>query len=461
MLQPVAVILVVGLNRSLIGPASPRLAGFARNGALRRLKPVLPAVTTSVQSSILTGLSPAEHGVVANGWYDRELTEIHFWKQSNHLVQGEKVWEIARRRDPAATCLNMFWWYNMHSSTDFSVTPRPIYKADGQKIPDCYSHPAVWRDQLQEKLGRFPLFHFWGPAASIRSSQWIADATIHMHQQTHPALTLAYLPHLDYALQKLGPTHPDISKHVAEIDAVVGKLLDYFESKNVRPIIVSEYGVEAVDDAIAINRMLRREGWLSVREEQGGELLDAGASEAFAVVDHQIAHVYVKHPNRLARIADVCRQTPGVDQVFNRVQQAAIGLDHPRSGDLVLVAEPNRWFSYDYWLKDARAPDFARCVEIHRKPGYDPRELFIDPKLCCPQSRIAWKLLKKKLGFRTLMDVIPLDASLVRGSHGRIDQDEKLAPVMITTTDATDQPEAIPCTAVRDVILAQMFGKCS
>ncbi len=493
--KPTAVILIVGLTPSLLTDATPRLKAFADQGTVRQLRPVLPAVTCSVQSSMLTGLPPGSpvpgispgtspgkshtglpseslmatgkasgggasgggHGIVGNGWYDREYAEVRFWKQSNHLVAGEKVWETARRRDPSVTCANMFWWFNMYSSVDYSVTPRPIYKADGRKIPDVYSHPADLRDELQDRFGRFPLFNFWGPASSIKSSQWIADASLYVHQKHRPTLTLIYLPHLDYALQKLGPDHAEILDHAGEIDRVFGQLLDYFDAQGVDVVVVSEYGIEPVDDAVMINRHLREEGALRVRQEQGLELLDPGASDAFAVADHQVAHVYVANPHEIPRYKGLCEAVPGIDRVLDRTAQAEEGLDHPRSGDLVLVASPRRWFSYAYWPDDRRAPDFARTVDIHRKPGYDPLELFIDPAIRLPRAYIARKLLQKKLGFRTLLDVIPLDPSLVRGSHGRVDQPASVAPLVMTRRDVLGMDGPVPCVAVREVILRHLF----
>lgn len=455
MAHPTAVINVVALSSSLIGEHTPRIAAFAEKGRVQRLNPVLPAVTCSVQSSMLTGLTPREHGIVGNGWYDRTLSEVQFWKQSNRLVSGEMVWETARRRDPSITCANMFWWFNMYSSADFSVTPRPQYRADGRKIPDCYSRPADLRDILQRDLGAFPLFKFWGPGASIESSQWIADATRLVWDRCTPSLTLIYLPHLDYPLQKVGPEHPSIAGELRAIDRIVGELFDFFEKRDVRVILLSEYGIEAVDDSVHINRILREAGLLAVREEGGRELLDPGASRAFAVADHQVAHVYVIDESAMSEVRRLCESTPGVEQALDRAAQHAIGLDHARSGDLVLITEPRRWFSYDYWLDDRRAPDFARTVDIHRKPGYDPLELFIDPKIALPKARIAWTLLRKTVGQRALFNIIPLDTRLVRGSHGRTVQPAPSKPVLITRHGAAEGDE-LPCTAVRDVIIAHV-----
>jgi predicted AlkP superfamily pyrophosphatase or phosphodiesterase len=452
-----AVILCVGLTGDLITDATPNLRAFLEDGESRALRPVAPAVTCPVQSSMLTGHLPREHGIVGNGWYDRALAEVHFWKQSNALVSGEKVWESARRRDPSVTTANLFWWFNMHSSADVSVTPRPIYKADGRKIPDCYSRPGDLRGRLQAELGRFPLFHFWGPASSIRSTEWIAEAAKRVQGWHDPTLTLVYLPHLDYALQQAGPDSARAREAACELDGVAGGLIEHFRSRGVRVMLASEYGIERASGAVHVNRVLREAGLLEVREELGHEMLDTGASRAFAVADHQVAHVYVKDAGEVPAIARLLAAQDGVAIVADRSGQAELGLDHARSGDLVLIAEAGRWFTYYYWLDDARAPDFARTVDIHRKPGYDPAELFIDPMIRMPWLRIARKLLAKSLGFRTLMDFIPLDASLVQGTHGRPDGP---SPVLITERGAPgcERLGAVAsCTEVRDVILAHLL----
>jgi predicted AlkP superfamily pyrophosphatase or phosphodiesterase len=458
MATPTLVLNVVGLTTELLD-AAPRLRAFRDAGRLQHLVPVLPAVTCSVQSTMLTGAPVSTHGVVGNGWYDRDQCEVQFWKQSNRLVRAEKVWETARARDASTTCANLFWWYNMYSSVDVSVTPRPIYKADGRKIPDVHTHPPELRDALQAELGRFPLFDFWGPRASIPSTRWIAAAARAVIARHDPTLTLAYLPHLDYALQRFGPGTPEVDRAVGEIDAVVGDLLDHAAAHGRRVIVLSEYGIEPVHAAVDVNRGLRRDGGLRVREEEGLELLDAGASDAFAVADHQAAHVYVARDRDVPRIAARLAELDGVETVLDRAAQRERGIDHPRAGELLAVAESGRWFTHDYWLDDDRAPDFARTVDIHRKPGYDPRELFMDPALSLPTARVAWKLLRKKLGFRQLMDVIPLDASLVRGSHGRVEMPEARQPVLITdgSVETPDDAE-LPCAAVRDVILAHLLG---
>jgi predicted AlkP superfamily pyrophosphatase or phosphodiesterase len=383
----------------------------------------------------MTGLSPRDHGVVANGWLFRDQMEIFLWRQSNRLVGGEKIWEAAKKRNPAFTCANMFWWYNMASSHDFGATPRPIYKADGRKLPDCYTVPGQLRDQLTERFGPFPLFQFWGPGTSIVSTRWIADASKFVMAEANPTLTLAYLPHLDYDLQRFGPdeTHPNIRKSLTEIDTVVGDLVDAARASGRSVIILSEYGITPVDRPIHINRALRDAGLLSVREEDGGELLDPIASKAFAVADHQIAHIYLSDMGLQAKVKDLLRRLDGIERVYDETDKSLIHLDHRRSGELVAIADSQSWFTYYYWNDNDRAPDFARTVEIHRKPGYDPVELFIDPGISSPKLAIGKRLLMRKLGFRTLMDVIPLDASLVRGSHGRLTDKTEDGPLVISS----------------------------
>lgn len=447
---------VVGLTPALLGDATPNLSAFVGNGAVRPLATVLPAVTCAVQSTLVTGTLPRDHGCVANGWYFRDLAEIWFWRQSNHLVAGEKIWDAAARRDPDFTCAKMFWWYNMYSSATWSVTPRPMYPADGRKLPDVYSTPLALRDELQAKLGTFPLFSFWGPGTDISATKWIADATRHLYDTRRPTLTLAYLPHLDYVLQRLGPDDPRVAKDLREIDAVCGELIDHVSKDGTRVIVLSEYGITPVSDAIHVNRALREAGLLAVKDELGRDMLDAGASEAFAVSDHQVAHVYVRRPERVPEVQRFLAGLDGVERVLDAEGKRAAGLDHPRSGELVAVSRADRWFSYYFWLDDARAPDYARTVDIHRKPGYDPVELFLDPTLWMPQVKVGWTLAKKAAGFRYLLDVIPLDTTLVRGSHGRVTDDPNAGPLFASSEPGL-MPATVAATDVKDLVLAHLF----
>jgi predicted AlkP superfamily pyrophosphatase or phosphodiesterase len=449
---------VVGLTGDMITvDATPNLARLRASGSVP-LETVLPAVTCSVQATFTTGLLPREHGAVGNGWYFRDLAEVWLWRQSSHLVGGERIWDAARKRDPAFTAAKLFWWFNMHGTADFAVTPRPLYPADGRKIPDIYTEPAGLRDELNRRLGPFPLFHFWGPKADLASSRWIADATKIVFDEKKPTLTLAYLPHLDYPLQRLGPDHPRIRQELAAIDALAGELIDHATARGARVLVLSEYGIEPVTGAVHVNRALRDAKLLRVREELGTEKLDAGGSSAFAVADHQVAHVYVRDRARIGEVKDLLARLDGVEQVLDDEGKRAAGLDHPRSGELVLVAARGRWFSYYFWLDDARAPDYARTVDIHRKPGYDPVELFVDPALRVPALRVGLRLAQKMLGFRYLMDVIPLDASLVKGSHGRLEPDPRTWPVLLSTEASLLPKGKAHATQVKDIVLEHVFA---
>lgn len=430
------VILVVGLSPSLVGEHTPNLKRLADRGGARPLNTVIPAVTCTVQSTLVTGTTPSEHGIVANGWYFQDSAEVLLWRQTNQLVHGEKIWDAGKLRNPEFTCAKMFWWYNMYSTADWSATPRPMYPADGRKIPDHYTYPTQLRDELDAKLGKFPLFKFWGPLADITSSDWIAKATQHVIDTRDPTLTLTYLPHLDYNLQRLGPnlSHPKIISDLKEIDDLCGDLIDAAHRDGRQVIVVSEYGITPTTDAIHINRALRKAGMIEVREEMGRDVFDVGASKAFAVADHQLAHIYIKSPDDIDAVKTLIEGLDGVERVLDEMGKKNEGLDHPRSGDLVAISNDDRWFSYYYWLDDEKAPDYARTVDIHRKPGYDPVELFVDPDMRFPMLQMAFKLLKRKLGFRNLLDVISLKRTeIVKGSHGRLTDNPDDGPMVISS----------------------------
>jgi predicted AlkP superfamily pyrophosphatase or phosphodiesterase len=554
-----AILNVVGLTESLLGRHTPHLERFRAQGSRTRIVPAFPAVTCTAQANYLTGAPPRVHGIVGNGWYDRDLAEVHFWKQSNHLVTAPKLWETLRTHHagncpaprfescgagfqpapaglltpigtPTAalsspigsppdaaglapfTCATLFWWFNMYSTADYSITPRPLYPADGRKVFDIHTWPSTIRSEIKRDLGDFPFPCFWGPAAGRSTpagapdaaSRWIAESAKWIEQRYAPTLSLIYLPHLDYNLQRQGPpvgrtrdqglgttdhgprttnhesritdhesritnhdpttrtdpeATPGVWADVAAIDAIVGDLIAFFHARGVQVIILSEYGLTSVDTPLHLNRLFRQHGWLTVKDELGLETLDAGASRAFAVADHQVAHVYLNDPSLEAKVRRALEAVPGVAQVLDAEAKRAAGLDHPRAGDLVAVARENAWFSYYYWLDDAVAPDFARCVDIHRKPGYDPVELFTNPawSTCGLRARLAWRLLRKRLGFRMLMDVIPLDASLVRGSHGCRPAHEADWPVLLLETPGVRPAHPVSSTEVHR-LLAQAMG---
>lgn len=462
MTKPLIVINIVGFTHAMLSENTPHLMRLAKQGFSRPMGTVLPAVTCSAQSTLLTGLLPREHGIVGNGWFFRELSEVMFWKQSNRLVKGERVYEAAKLRDPAYTTAKMFWWYNMYAPVDWSVTPRPSYPADGRKIFDSYSQPESLKDELQSELGVFPLLRFWGPGADISSSRWIVDASIKVFQKKKPDLTLVYLPHLDYNLQRLGASDPATDQDIRDIDREAGRLIEVAQNAGAEVVVLSEYAITDVSKPVHINRILREKGWLTVRKEVlGWESLDCGSSAAFAVADHQLAHIYVQNPAQISEIKSTLETIDGIEMVLDRRQQAEFGIDHERSGELVVVAAPEAWFTYYFWLDDRVAPDYARTVDIHRKPGYDPVELFIDPKIRLPKLRIAHRLAQKKLGFRYYMDLTSLDAQLVKGSHGRLPapgKEDLEAPVFISSSRSIERDD-IPMTAVKEMLLELQFDK--
>ncbi|MBM4244691.1 MAG: alkaline phosphatase family protein [Deltaproteobacteria bacterium] len=449
-----AVIDVVGLTRRLLGPDTPRLNAFAAN--IATIDTITPAVTCSMQATFLTGEMPREHGIVGNGWYFRELDQVWLWRQSNRLIQSPRIWDRARQRDPKFTCANTFWWYAMATSADVTLTPRPLYCADGRKLPDFYTWPSPLRDELREQLGQFPLFDFWGPRTSIRSSAWIASAARAVEERFEPTLQLIYLPHLDYCLQRVGP-HGNIAKDLREIDAVCGELIDFLTARGVRIVLLSEYGITSVNRPVHINRHLRAAGWVEIKRDLGREYLDPGASRAFAVADHQITHIYVSNKADVPAVAKLCGEIPGVAAVLDEAGKRHYGLDHERSGELILLAEPDSWFTYYFWIDDNRAPDYARLVDIHNKPGYDPVELFMDPNIPWPVLKVGSVLARKALGMRYVMDVIPLDASLVRGSHGVTVTDSADAPLFISSESRLVPNDTLPAQRVCETLLSHVF----
>ena len=484
-----AVINVVGLTESLIGEHMPRISAFRQAGASAKIVPAFPAVTCTAQSTYLTGTPPSQHGIVGNGWYNRELAEVEFWKQSNHLVHGRKLWEQCRDRDPKFTCAKLFWWYNMYSSADYSITPRPMYPADGRKVFDVYTWPYSVRTDIKKDLGEFPFATFWGPGAGRRTpqgspdaaSRWIAESAKWVEKKHQPTLSLIYLPHLDYNLQRFGPTdvaaevmrreadncgadsrpppyvggytaNPAIVPDLRAIDAIVGDLIDFFSKRAIQVILLSEYGITNVSEPIHVNRILRSAGWLSVKDELGLELLDCGASKAFAVADHQVAHIYLNDLSVEKSARELLEKQEGIQSVLGKAEKIAAGIDHPRAGDLIAIASEDAWFTYYYWIEDKVAPDFARTVDIHRKPGYDPVELLLDPAISLPTAKIAWRLLQKRLGFRMLMDLISLDATLVKGSHGCRPKNPADYPVLISQQAELLRNSLIEATDVYHVL---------
>lgn len=452
-MQPQVVLNLVGLTKSGLAHA-PRLKAVAQAGWSAGLVEVLPAVTCTAQASMLTGQIPGVHGIVGNGWLFRDTMEIRFWQQSNRLLQAEPLYATPLRRRPerAFRCAKLFWWFNQGAPVAVSVTPKPYYGADGNKAFGIDGSPTGIADRLEKSLGPFPFPSFWGPRAGLPCTQWIARAAAKVIADEQPDLTLVYLPHLDYATQRQGPAQCNLPHLIKELDDAVQPVLDEASKQGAGVWVVNEYAHVPVDQVIEPNRALRRAGFLQVRPGPFGEILDVYGSRAFAVCDHQLAHIYVANDSDRERVQAAVAELPGVAAVVSGAGREELGLRHSRSGEIIALAKENAWFAYPFWLDDRLAPDYARTVDIHRKPGYDPCELFLDPKLLWPMGRVVRRLLQKKLGFRTLFDVIPLDPRLVRGSHGLRVTDPAQRPLLIGPGKHTP-PETIPMTGVRDFIL--------
>lgn len=458
---PLVLIDAVGLTRRLLAHA-PRLSALARAGWVRTLREVVPAVTCTAQATILTGKLPREHGIVGNGWYFRDTGEVRFWQQSNALIQAEPLYVAARRlraewRRPFRAA-KLFWWFNQGAKVEVSVTPKPYYGADGAKVFGIDGTPRGLTDRLEERLGPFPFPAFWGPGAGLPSTRWIARcaAEVLADPAGPPDLTLVYLPHLDYDPQRFGPSGCDLPRLVGELDEACAPLLDAARARGARVWVVSEYGHGDVRQPVLVNRALRRAGLLSIRPGPFGEVFDPFTSRAFAVCDHQLAHVYVADPADLDPVRALLAATPGVARALTGAERAELALDHPRAGELVLLAAPGAWFAYPFWLDDAHAPDYARTVDIHRKPGYDPCELFFDPALPWARGRALRRLVQKKLGFRTRFDVVPLDPTPVRGSHGLPSARDEDRPILLGDGWPPSSADSVPMEAVHEVVLSAL-----
>lgn len=456
-MQPIVLMNAVGLTPRLLEHA-PRLKALAATGWVADMPEVLPAVTCTAQASILTGTLPNVHGVVANGWLFHSTNEVRFWQQCNRLMQAEPVYETARtrakERNRPFKSAKLFWWFNQGAAVDVSVTPKPHYGVDGNKAFGISGAPTKLVDGLESALGAFPFPAFWGPMAGAKSTEWIARAAASVVRTERPDLTLVYLPHLDYEPQRTGPSGTDMAQHVRELDDACAPLLDAAKEIGAQVWVVSEYGHCDVSQPIYLNRALRTAGLLEVRDGPFGEQLDLYGSRAFAVVDHQLAHVYVRNPDDLARARGLLAAIPGVAKVYAGEEREQIGLNHARGGELVVLAEPTAWFAYPFWLDDARAPDYARAVAIHHKPGFDPCELFFDPDLWFPKLHTARRLIQKKLGFRTIFDVVPLDARIVRGSHGLAAASSRDRPILIG--HGPNPGASVPMTGVKQLLLNAM-----
>lgn len=437
--MPLVLLSIPGLrDRDL--SSMPHLSALARQGEQATLTPSFPCVTCPVQVNMTTGKLPDQHGVVANGFYWRDKHQVEMWTAWNDCIQQPQIWDILSHHGDELTTAVWFPLLSKGAEADLVCTPAPIHNPDGSESLWCYTRPTELYGQLRDELGDFPLKHFWGPLANIKSTAWIVDSAIIAARQAQPQFFYIYLPHLDYAAQKFGPNSAEAQRSLTELDEQIGKLTAAFESaysENLAWLAASEYAIVPVDHVLHPNRMLREAGLLKIRDGAEGEQLDFAASRAWALVDHQFSHIFTQSGDSAAldAVRDLFSKQTGVAEVLIGPERARYHLDHERSGDAILISTPNSWQAYYWWLDNAMAPTFARTVDIHRKPGYDPVELFFDP---ATRS-------------------IPLNASLVRGSHGAPVEDNAQCGVILSSQPGLLGHQIIKDTQVFDTIL-RYFG---
>jgi len=421
---------IVGLTKNQFEKLKPKnISSILENGSYTSFESSFPAVTCSVQASIFSGTYPSEHGIVANGYYDQILKQVSFWEQSANLVETSRIWDLLKKQYPNFSTSLLFLQNSLYTNSDIVISPKPIH-LDQKMIMWCYSKPENFYEKITKSLGSFDLKSYWGPFSSINSSNWIINSAKKTIQEHCPDLLVTYLPHLDYASQKFGPESIEFKNAVNELDDIIGDFLLFLnqEFPNTYEImILSEYNFNKVDNSISPNLLLRENGLLSTRRIEEKDYIDYEFSKAFAMVDHQIAHVYIK-PGYEDEVNSVFKNK-NIGTILDRKSQKNLKINHPKSGDLILCANSNSWFNY-YWWDDVKfAPDFTFNVDIHRKPGYDPLELFMD--------------FKSK--------TISHDTSLIKGSHGLLSKDPHDSP-LIGTSFESDMNDNISVIEIKDKI---------
>jgi hypothetical protein len=406
-------------------PFLERLAGA---GGCVPLAPGFPAVTCPVQATLTTGRTPADHGIVANGLYDRAARQLEMWISPDGVHRSPRIWDRLKAARPEIRTAAWFALQSKHAGADLVCLPAPRHNPDGTETMWCHTRPEPLYGKLRETLGDFPLHKFWGPVAGIESTRWIVTSFLEAAREAPPDFAFIYLPHLDYAAQRTGPDSPPAHAACGELDAEIARLVSGFASLSGRDeptvLVAGEYRIRPVSHTLFPNRVLREEGLLVVADTPDGEMLDMRSSTAWTLADHQVGHVYVADggDRRLVeRVVAAFRGRAGVAEVLagDDLVRAGLTASFPlpadsRCGDVVIASTSDSWQAYFYWLDDAKAPRFARTIDIHRKPGYDPLELHLD---------------RAKLPAVS----IPLDTSLVKGSHGIVDPADPHETILVAS----------------------------
>jgi predicted AlkP superfamily pyrophosphatase or phosphodiesterase len=456
MSRPLLILNAATLSPAAVAAHAPYLKQLAAEGSLRPLKTTFPALSCSSHASILTGQPPSVHGIVGNGWYERQHAKIFMWNRSSHLIEAETIWDAARKREPGFRCANLFWRMCADSTCNTIVTERPSYWASGAKVFDFFASPAGLHAELKASLGDFPFHQFWGPLAGEKSTRWILAAAERVMARDAPDLMLVYAPYIDYDAERYGADSPQAAECLRRFDRLAAVLIEAARAAGRDVAVVSDYGWDVAEHPIYINRVLRRAGLLNVELAQNGERLEPGTSRAFAVVDNQIAHVYVADRNDLARVRATLEELDGVAEVLDDAGKARMGIDHRRAGDLVAVAQPRYWFAYPYWLDDSLQPDFTHCIAIFDKIGWDPTELFYRRGLTGGALRFAVRSLQKLLKQAVPFDVIAADERLVGGTRNARNHDPDRGALLLTSWALPEGQMAME--QVKDLMLARMFN---
>ena len=421
---------IVGLSKKQFEKLKPKnISKILENGSYGSFEPSFPAVTCSVQASIFSGTYPSEHGIISNGYYDDLFKKISFWEQPTNLVKKPRIWDLLKKNEPNFFTALLFLQNSLYANSNVVLTPKPLH-LENKMVMWCYSKPENFYEKITESLGTFDLKSYWGPFSSLKSSDWIINSAKITIQSHLPDLLVTYLPHLDYTSQKFGPNSDEFKKSVDELDILIGDFLLFLnqEYPNTYEImILSEYNFNEVNNSISPNLLLRQHGLLSTRRIEEKDYIDYEFSKAFALVDHQIAHLYIK-PGYLDQVKSIFNNE-SVGSILDNNLQKEFKINHPRSGDLILCSNTDSWFNYYWWDDIKHAPDFTFNVDIHRKPGYDPLELFIDF-----QSK-----------------TISHDTSLIKGSHGLISKDPMNSP-LIGTSFESNIHDKIPVVEIKNKI---------
>lgn len=417
----------------------PQLSSLTAAGSKAKIQHSFPAVTWPSQATVLTGSAPCDHGVVANGFFWREESKLEMWTAWNDVIQRPQVWDILKQKNSDIKTAAWFPMLSKGCGADHVCMPAPIHQPDGSEDLWCYTKPQEFYGELLEQIEHFPLQHFWGPLANINSTEWILQSALLAAKKFSPDFWYVYLPHLDYAAQKDGPHSDAANRSLQELDQAIGNFANQVQKfSQAQWLVVSEYVITEVNHVSYPNQVLRKFGLLEIDETDDGELLNMKNSRAWALADHQFSQVFVKdrNPDLLQQVVEIFEDEEGFQMVLAGDQLEYLDMNHERSGDVILISNPDSWQAYYWWLDDGAAPGFARTVDIHRKPGYDPVELHFDP---------ATKS-------------IPLDASLIKGSHGvPAISAAHLGPLLCSVPDLV-QSDSIRDTSILDLMLKLTLG---